>query len=92
MENIAADVESTRPINEEEKDTREKEEKEEIVANLEFKSIDILEAKLAKRIVEKWLMENISVEFESSRIMNEEEKASGKMRGIEKNKRRRKLI
>ena len=36
-------------MNEEEKATRENEEKEEIITSLEFKIIDVLEAKLVKK-------------------------------------------
>ena len=60
-EKITSKVESSRLANEKEKDKREKEDKNEIEANLEFKSIDILEDKLAKRIAEHSLMDKIAV-------------------------------
>ena len=49
MEKIDVEVESSRLMNEEEMAARNIEEKEETSANLEFKSIDFLETKLAKK-------------------------------------------
>ena len=57
-------------MNEEEIATIEQEEIKEIAENFEFNNIDALEIKLAKKIVEKPLMENISVEVESNRLVN----------------------